>query len=101
LQKLKFEATDFDIKKNDIFRDSSAKCQYCPYVSNARHFDNGVKIHIGHQHKCKICRIYIGIAHADHFFIHVAAKLLLSRIGFSKIIFFCKFNFLFESILFF
>ena len=35
--------------------DDDDECPYCPYVSIAHNYKNGIKIHIGHQHKCKRC----------------------------------------------
>ena len=35
---------------------TSRSCPYCEYESKANNFINGVKIHIGHKHKCKNCK---------------------------------------------
>ena len=34
---------------------TSFRCTYCSFESFALNFIKGVKIHIGHMHKCKMC----------------------------------------------
>jgi hypothetical protein len=54
-QYLKFPQIAKEVSDCEIVITSSL-CPYCKYESKAENFINGVKIHIGHQHKCKKCK---------------------------------------------